>query len=79
MEDNNEPVASLKVGDNFVVVVAPGNNEGVDFFILQCIKQMHIMQEDVGLDDWGNFVEKGDEIVIIIIISNLAQGNHLMC
>jgi hypothetical protein len=25
---------------------------------------MHIVQEDVGLDDWGNFVEKGDEIII---------------
>jgi hypothetical protein len=62
--DSNELVVGLKVGDNFVVVVAPSNNEGVDFFILQCIKQMHIVQEDASLDDWGNFVEKGGEIVI---------------
>jgi hypothetical protein len=44
-------VAGLKVGDNFVIVAAPGNNEGVDFFILQCIKHMHIVQKDVGLND----------------------------
>jgi hypothetical protein len=62
--DNNEQVAGLRLGDNFVIVAALGNNEGVDFFILQCIKQMHIVQEDVGLDDWGNFVETGDEIII---------------
>jgi hypothetical protein len=62
--DNNEQATCLRVGDNFVIVVALGNNEGVDFFILQCIKEMHIVQENVGLDDWGNFVEKGDEIII---------------
>jgi hypothetical protein len=28
------------------------------------MKQMHIVQENVGPNDWGNFEEKGDEIVI---------------
>ncbi len=57
-------VACLRVGDNFVVVVAPHNYEGVDFFILHCVKELHIVDEDSGLNDFGNFVEKGGEIVI---------------
>jgi hypothetical protein len=32
--DNNRQVLGLKTGDNFVIVAALGNNEGVDFFIL---------------------------------------------
>ncbi len=62
-EDNNELATSLKVGDNFVVVDAL-DNYGVDFFILQCVKKLHIVDEDSRPDDSGNFVEKGDEIVI---------------
>ncbi len=62
-EDNNELVAGLRVGDNFAIVTAP-NNYGVDFFILQCVKKLHIIDEDSRPDDFGNSVEKGDEIVI---------------
>ncbi len=63
-EDNNELVAGLRVGDNFAIVNEPNNYEGFDFFILQCVKKLHIIDEDSRPDDFGNFVQKGDEIVI---------------
>ncbi len=46
------------------MVVAPGNYEGVDFFILQRVKKLHIIEEDSRPNDFGNSIEKGDEIII---------------
>jgi hypothetical protein len=63
-EDNNELATCLKVVDTFVVVVASYNYEGVDFFILQRVKKLQIVNEDSRPDDFDNFVEKGDENVI---------------
>jgi hypothetical protein len=37
--------------------------EGVDFFILQCTKEMHIIEEDEKEDIWGWQFESGDEVV----------------
>jgi hypothetical protein len=45
-------------------VAEPDNYERVYFFILQCVKELHIVKEDSRLDDFGNYVEKGNEIVI---------------
>jgi hypothetical protein len=39
--NGNELVASLKIGDNFVVNVEEGNNEGQEFWIICCIKPLH--------------------------------------
>jgi hypothetical protein len=38
--------------------------EGVDFYIVQCVEQLHVVQEDKGLDAYGFSVDKGDEVVI---------------
>jgi hypothetical protein len=63
-EYNNDLVVGLRVGNNFAIVIAPGNYEGVDFFILQCVKELHIVEEDSRPKDFGNSIEKGDEIII---------------
>jgi hypothetical protein len=57
-------VAGLVVGDNFVFLDAPNNYEGADFFILQCVKELHIVEDDSRPYHFGNYMEKGDEIVI---------------
>jgi hypothetical protein len=57
-EDNNELVAGLRIRDNFAIMAALDNYEGVDFFILQCVKKLHIVDEDSRMDDFGNFVER---------------------
>jgi hypothetical protein len=57
-EDNNELVASLKIGDDFAIMATLDNYKGVYFFILQCVKELHIVYEDSRLDDFGNFVER---------------------
>ncbi len=50
-EKNNDLVAGLRVGNNFAIVTTPNNYEGVDFFILQCVKKLHIVEEDLRLND----------------------------
>ncbi len=57
-------ISSLKIGNNFVVVAKPNNYERDNFFIVQCLKKLHIVAEDSRPDDFGNYVEKGDEVVI---------------
>jgi hypothetical protein len=37
--------------------------EGVDFFILQCTKKMHIVEEDEKEDVWKGQFESRDEVV----------------
>jgi hypothetical protein len=62
--ENNDPTMDLKVGDNFAVKAKASNVEGVEFYVVQCVEQMHIVQEDKGLDVYGFNVDKGDEVVI---------------
>jgi hypothetical protein len=50
-EENNDLVVGLSVGDNFAIVIALDNYEGVDFFILQCVKELHIVEKDSKLND----------------------------
>ncbi len=45
-------------------MVAPDKYEGADFFILQCVKELHIVEDDSRPYDISNYMEKGDEIVI---------------
>ena len=61
--DSNDLAAQLQVGDNFAILAEPNNDEGTQFYILTCVKPMHIVEEDLGPDDFGVNVEKGDEIV----------------
>lgn len=62
--ENNDLAMDLEVGDNFTIKAKASNVEGVEFYVVQCVEQMHIMQEDKGLYVYGFNVEKGDEVVI---------------
>lgn len=61
---NNDLATCLKFGDHFAIVAEPNNYEKVYFFILQSVKKLHIVKEDSRPNDFGNYVEKGNEIVI---------------
>lgn len=61
--DNNFYAAELRVGDNFDVSVGLGNAEGVDFYILQCMKCMYLVEEETLTDVWKGVVERDDEVV----------------
>lgn len=48
-----------QVGDNFMIPAEEGNDEGVDFYILQCVKAKFQVQEDF-LCPWGGDFRRGD-------------------
>lgn len=50
------------LGDNFVIPAEEGNDEGVEFYILQCQKEKFQVQEDF-LDPWGGDFRRGDFVI----------------
>ncbi len=62
--ERNGLAAYLEVGDNFSIRAEERNEEGVDFYILKCLKPLHIVEFYARPDDWQQYVEVGDEIVI---------------
>jgi hypothetical protein len=61
---SNNLASGLQVGDNFAVRAKAENEKGADFYILKCWKTLHIVEVDVGIDDWQQSAEIGDERVI---------------
>jgi hypothetical protein len=59
----NTLAAELEIGDCFAILAEPGNSEKANWFILQCTKPMHLVQEEVKEDAWGNQFDQGDEVV----------------
>lgn len=43
--DGEDMVALVSVGDNFVVPAQEGNDESVEFYILQCQQTSHTIQD----------------------------------
>jgi hypothetical protein len=78
-EYNNDLVVGLRIRNNFFVVTTPGHYEGVDFFILQCVKELHIVEEDSRLNDFGNSIEKGDEIIISQYYKQSSRRKVIIC
>lgn len=54
--DNTDLALKPQVGDNFVVKADLGN-EGADFYVLQCVKALHLATTNMGLDGWNPSVE----------------------
>jgi hypothetical protein len=46
-------VASLNVGEHFVIIVVKDNNEGDDFWILICEESLAMVEEVSKIDCWG--------------------------
>ncbi len=41
------------MGDNFAVKAKASNVEGIEFYVMQFVEQIHIVQEGKGLDAYG--------------------------
>ena len=55
--------AILEVGDHFAVLADEGGN-GPEFWILQRIETLHVVEESTKEDSWGQMVYHGEQIVI---------------
>lgn len=62
--ERNGFIANLEVGDNFAIRAKARNEGGANFYILKCLKPLHIVEFYVGLEDWQQYVEVGNEIMI---------------
>ena len=51
----------LLEGDNYVVNVDE-NDEGVDFYILKCVKPRYLAEKCL-IDTWGNKVSRGTYVI----------------
>jgi hypothetical protein len=54
-----QDLGDLQIGDNFVILVEEGNEKGIDFYVLQCQKAKHVVQEAFTCS-WGSSFEIGD-------------------
>jgi hypothetical protein len=59
---SNNLAFDLEVGDNFAMRAKGRNEKGADFYILKCLKTLHIVEVDAALNDWQQSVEVKDEI-----------------
>jgi len=60
--DRNALTTTLEIGDNFAVNAQIGNLEGVDFWVVCCIKPMHTIRKEF-IDKWGTSFAIGDDVV----------------
>jgi hypothetical protein len=68
----------LALGDNFVVNAEEGNSEGVDFYILMCIKPMYTLSFSYKCP-WGQQFNAGDIVVARKYYQSGDILNILMC
>ena len=62
-EYDGEGMADLvQAGDNFAVLAADNNDEGVSFYVLQCQKPKHIVEQDFDCV-WGEHFQAGDSVI----------------
>ena len=55
--DSNELASMLDVGNNFVVKVDSIDGEGASFYLVQCLKRLHVVTKKQGLDPYGFIVD----------------------
>jgi len=73
--DVNGLVATLDVGDNFVVNVEVGNFKGVDFWIKCYSRPLHCVQKTF-TDKWGTSFEVGDYVVVGLYYQKWVTNEH---
>ena len=56
----NQPILE---GDNYAMNVDNQNDEGVDFYILKCVKTRYLIEKSV-IDAWGKKVSRGTYVII---------------
>jgi hypothetical protein len=53
LKDQKVLTTTIKVGDNFAVLVDPRNVERSDFWIIICEKPLHVVEKGMKEDNWG--------------------------
>ena len=63
--DGNILASECQVGDHFAIVADPGNvdDEGAEFYVLQCTKPMYVYHGPSIRDAWNTVTDDGDEIL----------------
>lgn len=65
LETNRKALVTiLEIGNHFAVVVDEGHNERFDFWIFICEEPFHAMEEERKVDNWGQVLYRGKQIVI---------------
>jgi len=70
--DGNALTTTLEIGDNFAVNAEIRNLEGVDFWVVCCIKPMHTIRKEF-IDKWGTSFAIGDNVVIGLYYATCGQ------
>lgn len=65
----------VQVGDNFAIPAPEGNNEGVEFYVLQCEKAKFQVAEDFQCP-WGEVFQKGDFAVVGTYYQKYGRGSN---
>ena len=52
----------VRVGDNFMIPAECDNEDGVDYYILQCQREKFMLQEPLSCP-WGGVFDAGDEVI----------------
>jgi hypothetical protein len=58
----NELATTLKIGDNLVVNVKEGNDEGVSFWLIMCTEPLCKVTKAF-TNGWGISFEEGDDVI----------------
>lgn len=72
---DNSHSTLLTVGDNFMIPAFEGNDEGVDFYVLQCTKNRFQVEEDF-ICPWGESFQKGDFAVAGTYYQKYGRGSN---
>jgi len=65
----DELAIALEIGDNLTINIEEGNDEGVSFWLILCIKPLHKVTKAF-TDNWGTSFEEGDDVVGGIMTKN---------
>jgi hypothetical protein len=65
----------LQIGQNFAVLAEEGNDEEVQYYILQCQRAKFVVREDFDCV-WGNKFEVGDHAIEGIYYQRCGRGLH---
>ncbi len=73
--DGEDLIALVCVGENFAVPAQENNNEGVEFYILQCQQATHIVAQRFTCP-WGGEFDVGDHVIVGIYYQKWGCGDN---
>jgi hypothetical protein len=64
IKDQETLVATLEVENHFAIIIEEANFKGSDFWILVCEEPLCVVEEEQKVDNWGQVVFQGEQVVI---------------